>query len=889
MFKRISMLAGVVASLAIGCAAHAAVVTYVGTQADLGSGWRTASVAKPLDIDANNVLGSHGWYVTGNYIDPNDHQTPWYFSTLNMGAAEYPGNGSYILIDNPNTTPGATPSTIRTGTKNPFPGTGNESTVLSFGVNSFVPATFRVGVMIDNLDNAGYNPNGMRVAQQSGPGNSGPLTWNPGTEPNRYNRNPDWLFFDVTGAQAGDVFDVISTGGPNGCAAAGAFAFDAVGGPPSWPPIQAGDVIKLDFSNAGDGDGGSLFDWNQTTNAVAPITPGNVIRHGDGAVVGGVGISFSGGGGGYNNDGASGNWPGTAADPYYILAADDIYYGPGALTTTFSGLDPNLLYNVRIYNLIGNNPGAIERFTVTDGAGTQSVDTARGARWAAPTLEAGGSVFTGLSPNALGQINVTVRNIAAGGGYYPLNAIVLEAVATVIPEPSALLIWSLLAGLAVAVAWRRKNRQVLTGLAIVEVLGLAGPAQAAWVDDFDASTFDARWGFDIPTPSLASITLDTGGQQAQFTTTGNTDMWTTRNNAPILWTPTPTSGGYSMETHVLASTSAGGLVTGLTVYGTGGADDGTKPNFSFGLDHWNVNNRVVKIQGLGNNNPQTSVSATGGEAWLRLDYTPEPSGVDQYRALYKLNQADPWTGLYALNRDVDNARMGLFLKTSNTGRTTNFDYAALTELPDPNRTWDFESGLAGWNVVTAGVPGDNQVFTTPGNQPAILPHSGNFDDNTIQGNAWIRTWEGEVLGTSDAHTGVIETDSFVLGPKASFSLLVGGGNHPFTGDPDLIASGISAVNLERQVAPGDWDVLFTATGRSANYMFPVLWDASAFTGETVRLRIYDTHTGGWGHIDVDAIQYFELPNLVIPEPAALLIWSLLAGLGIGAGWRRRKR
>jgi hypothetical protein len=27
----------------------------------------------------------------------------------------------------------------------------------------------------------------------------------------------------------------------------------------------------------------------------------------------------------------------------------------------------------------------------------------------------------------------------------------------------------------------------------------------------------------------------------------------------------------------------------------------------------------------------------------------------------------------------------------------------------------------------------------------------------------------------------------------------------------------------------------------------------------------------------------------IPEPSTLLIWSLLAGLGIGAGWRRRER
>ena len=29
-------------------------------------------------------------------------------------------------------------------------------------------------------------------------------------------------------------------------------------------------------------------------------------------------------------------------------------------------------------------------------------------------------------------------------------------------------------------------------------------------------------------------------------------------------------------------------------------------------------------------------------------------------------------------------------------------------------------------------------------------------------------------------------------------------------------------------------------------------------------------------------------SAIIPEPTTLLIWSLLAGLGIGLGWRRRK-
>ncbi len=198
-------------------------------------------------------------------------------------------------------------------------------------------------------------------------------------------------------------------------------------------------------------------------------------------------------------------------------------------------------------------------------------------------------------------------------------------------------------------------------------------------------------------------------------------------------------------------------------------------------------------------------------------------------------------------------------------------------------TWDFESGdLSGWSVLTSGVPGDNAVFTTPGNQPAVLPHSGSYEDQTIQGNYWIRTWEGEVLGTGDDHTGIIETDPFILEPDAKFDFMIGGGNHPFTGDPDSPASNITALTLERMIAVNNWDVLFSATGRNVNFLSPMTWDAGAYAGETVRLRIYDTHPGpgDWGHIDVDNIIYS-----VTPEPATL---SLL-GLGALALVRRRRR
>ena len=418
-----------------------------------------------------------------------------------------------------------------------------------------------------------------------------------------------------------------------GIVAGGLFASQA-----NAATIGLGDAIKLDFSNTGDGDGGSLADWNRTTNAAAPIPAGSVIRHGDGAVVDGLAITFSGGGGGHGNDGASANWAGTAADPYYILAADDIYYGPGALTTTFSGLDTSLGYNVRIASLIGNNAGFVDRFTVTGVAVPK--DTLRGARWAAATLEDGGSVFTGLSPDALGNLSVTVGGVS--NAYYPLNAIVLEATAPGPPPPA--------------------------------ILG----------------------------------------------------------------------------------------------------------------------------------------------------------------------------------------------------------------------TWDFETGdLTGWNIVNT-VHGNNLVFTTPGNMPTQMPATG-YNNATVQGDYFVRTWDGNVLGNSDVPTGIIESDSFVLGADASFSMLVGGGGHGFSGDPDSPNANMTALTLERLVGPNDWEMIFVESG-GGNALSGRFWDAGAYEGETVRLRIYDTHTGGWGHIGVDNIIYSARapqPHGDIPEPATMAMLGLaVAGLG---GYIRKRR
>lgn len=58
--------------------------------------------------------------------------------------------------------------------------------------------------------------------------------------------------------------------------------------------IADGDVIKLDFATAGDGDGGSIADWNQVSTGLntTGITAGNVKLHG-GGTVDGVTIAFT--------------------------------------------------------------------------------------------------------------------------------------------------------------------------------------------------------------------------------------------------------------------------------------------------------------------------------------------------------------------------------------------------------------------------------------------------------------------------------------------------------------------------------------------------------------------------------------------------------------------
>jgi hypothetical protein len=220
-FLRSFTLSGVL--LGLSTSGFAGTITYITTDFDLGSGWRTSTVPK-TDIDPNDVLGTDGWFVAGN---EGSTEIPAYLTSLIANGAVYGGNSGYASIDDPNTTPGLTPSLIQSGTLNPFPGTGSTTIDLTFTFGAIVPSMVQLGLMIDNLDFTIYNPDALQVIQVGGPGASSVVD----TTGALYNDGiPDWAFFDIQ-AQPGETYEVIVTGGANACACLGAVSFDSAGVP----------------------------------------------------------------------------------------------------------------------------------------------------------------------------------------------------------------------------------------------------------------------------------------------------------------------------------------------------------------------------------------------------------------------------------------------------------------------------------------------------------------------------------------------------------------------------------------------------------------------------------------------------------------------------------
>lgn len=211
------------------------------------------------------------------------------------------------------------------------------------------------------------------------------------------------------------------------------------------------------------------------------------------------------------------------------------------------------------------------------------------------------------------------------------------------------------------------------------------PAGAAVITTFDEASLPAAVLLDIPSAALGNVAFDAVNDELDFTANGNTDMWGARNNAAIAWTAIPAglSNGstWIVETEVrINNVVQNNQVAGLTFYG---GPDGSRPDISFGLDNWDTAARAVRLQGLGDNIPNTAILTTASTVTLRVVIV-EGGATDTYNFYFKVNPADPWTPIpgAAINYTTSfpNSRIGLTYKTGAAKAGAAFTYFNVVDI-----------------------------------------------------------------------------------------------------------------------------------------------------------------------------------------------------------------
>ena len=151
---------------------------------------------------------------------------------------------------------------------------------------------------------------------------------------------------------------------------------------------------------------------------------------------------------------------------------------------------------------------------------------------------------------------------------------------------------------------------------------------------------------------------------------------------------------------------------------------------------------------------------------------------------------------------------------------------SITEIANPG----FETGdLEGWTATGQAFTAAQVTDATDWGWGGPFGQDGNY-----------HLWGAK--DSPDSETGTLTSSIFTLAGTGAIEFLVGGGN-----DRDNLY-----VALHR--ASDDTELLRatnTAFADSEKYS-RVRWDATAYLGEELYLRVVDNATGGWGHLNVDA-------------------------------------
>ncbi len=74
----------------------------------------------------------------------------------------------------------------------------------------------------------------------------------------------------------------------------------------------------------------------------------------------------------------------------------------------------------------------------------------------------------------------------------------------------------------------------------------------------------------------------------------------------------------------------------------------------------------------------------------------------------------------------------------------------------------------------------------------------------------------------------------------------------------------------------DGKVLRSTTGQNNELLQWSSWDVADSAGKTVRIRIVDQVTGGWGHINIDHIVQTDKQQAAAPREPTLDRWTQYA-------------
>ncbi|MBI5690021.1 MAG: hypothetical protein HZC55_07950 [Verrucomicrobia bacterium] len=158
---------------------------------------------------------------------------------------------------------------------------------------------------------------------------------------------------------------------------------------------------------------------------------------------------------------------------------------------------------------------------------------------------------------------------------------------------------------------------------------------------------------------------------------------------------------------------------------------------------------------------------------------------------------------------------------------------------------DFEGETYGdWKV-------EGEAF---GPGPARGPGAPNQRLSGFVGRGLANSYRG-----SDRPKGRLLSPTFTI-ERQCISLLVGGGDH----------AGRTCVSLVI-----DGRVVREARGQRSDALAWVNWGVREFAGRTAHLEIIDQHDGGWGHIDVDQIEFRDEPRAAAGSLTAEPDWGSL--------------